>query len=275
MNTASLPETSSLTELVQSLLATVECLRNDVAELRQENSDLRQQVLELQCDVGYWKSRHADAVQRNVKLQAELDQAKAEIRQLKSERFGKRSEKQSSTDRSNQLIDPQALVAPKNRRGQQPGKPAPKRRDYSQLPVREEVVDVAEQEKLCTCCGLSLESIGYGADHEQIEIETVVYRRVVKRKRYRRTCSCEGPARTLTAALPPKLLPKSIHGMSIWTHLLLEKFHLQRPTQRTTKWILTFYFFRLRFRFIRRDFSFWRRSSRRIASIVQLFSGCV
>ena len=93
MNTASLPETSSLTELVQSLLATVECLRNDVAELRQENSDLRQQVLELQCDVGYWKSRHADAVQRNVKLQAELDQAKAEIRQLKSERFGKRSER--------------------------------------------------------------------------------------------------------------------------------------------------------------------------------------
>ena len=233
MNTFLLPETSSLAELVQSLLATVECLRNDVAELRQENSDLRQQVLELQCDVGYWKSRHADAVQRNVKLQAELDQAKAEIRQLKSERFGKRSEKQSSSDRSNQLIDPQAPVAPKNRRGQQPGKPAPKRRDYSQLPVREEVVDVAEQETLCPCCGLSLESIGCGDDHEQIEIETVVYRRIVKRNRYRRTCSCEGPARTLTAALPPKLLPKSIYGTSIWVHLLIEKFHLQRPTQRT------------------------------------------
>jgi len=107
------------------------------------------------------------------------------------------------------------------------------RRDYSQLPVREEVVGVAEQEKLCPCCGLSLESIGCGDDHEQIEIETVVYRRIVKRKRYRRTCSCEGPARTLTAALPPKLLPKSIYGTSIWVHLLIEKFHLQRPTQRT------------------------------------------
>ena len=163
MNAALLPETS-LAELVQSLLATVECLRNEVAELRLENSDLRQQVRELQCDVGYWKSRHADAVKRNLKLQAELDQAKAEIRQLKSERFGKRSEKQSSTDRSNQLIDPQAPVALKNRRGQQPGKPAPRRRDYSQLPVREQAVDVAEQEKLCPCCGLSLESIGCGDD---------------------------------------------------------------------------------------------------------------
>ncbi|MDZ4849671.1 MAG: hypothetical protein SGI77_10270 [Pirellulaceae bacterium] len=34
-------------------------------------------------------------------------------------------EKQSSTARSNQLNDPQAPVAPKNRRGQQLGKPAP------------------------------------------------------------------------------------------------------------------------------------------------------
>ena len=189
MITALLSETSSLAEQVQSLLATVEYLRNEVAELRQENSVLKQQVRELQCDVGYWKSRHADVVKRNVKLQAELDQAKAEIRQLKSERFGKRSEKQSSTDRSNELTDPDAPVAPKNRRGQQPGKPAPKRRDYSQLPVRVDSVDVNDQEKLCPCCGLSLESIGYGDDHEQIEIETVVYRQVVKRKRYRRTCS--------------------------------------------------------------------------------------
>jgi regulator of replication initiation timing len=116
MKTTSLPETNSLAEQVQCLLASVECLRNDVSELRQENSDLRQQVRELQCEVGCWKSRHADAVQRNVKLQAELDQAKAEIRQLKSERFGKRSEKQSSTDRSNELIDPQAPVASKNQR---------------------------------------------------------------------------------------------------------------------------------------------------------------
>jgi transposase len=233
MNTALLPETLLLAEQVRLLLATVECLRHEVAELRVENADLRQEVRELRCDVAYWKSRHAHAVQRNVKLQAELDQAKAEIRQLKAERFGKRSEKQSSTDRSNQLSDPQTPVSPKKRRGQQPGKPAPQRRDYSHLPVCEEVVDVAEQDKVCPCCGLSLESVGYGADHEQIEIETVVYRRVIKRKRYRRTCSCEVSAKTLTAVLPPKLLPKSIYGTSIWVHLLLEKFHLQRPTHRT------------------------------------------
>ena len=85
---------------------------------------------------------HARATQRNAKLQAELDQAKAEIRQLKAERFGKKSEKQSAVDRSNELVDPENPTAPKNKRGQQPGRPVSKRRDYSHLPVRQETVDL-------------------------------------------------------------------------------------------------------------------------------------
>lgn len=231
---ASLLQSDSLAEQVQSLLAAVDRLQTEVDDLRRENGELRRQVSELRCEVGYWKSRHADAVKRNTKLQAELDQAQAEIRQLKAERFGKQSEKQSTTDRSNELVDPKAPVAPPNKkRGQQPGRPAPGRRDYSHLPVREEVVDLPDEAKVCACCGLPLESIGHGDDHEQIEIETTVYRRVIRRKRYRRTCECQTQPRTTTAPLPPKLLPKSLLGTSIWTHLLLEKFHLQRPTQRT------------------------------------------
>jgi chromosome segregation ATPase len=74
---------------------------------------LRQEVRELRCDTAYWKSMHARAVDRNAKLQVELDQAKAEIRQLKAERFGKQSEKQSATDRSNDLDDPQNPATPK------------------------------------------------------------------------------------------------------------------------------------------------------------------
>ena len=230
---ASLLESVTLAEQVRSLLAEVQSLRSEVADLRSENAMLRQQVSELRCDAGYWKSRHADAVRRSVKLQAELDQAKAEIRQLKAERFGKSTEKQSSSDRSNELVDPNTPVAPKKKRGQQPGRPAPKRRDYSHLPVREEVIDVPEESKVCGCCGLPMESIGHSDEHEQIEIETIIYRRVVRRKRYRRTCDCSTEPSTVMAPLPKKLLPKSIYGTSIWIHLLIEKFHLQRPTHRT------------------------------------------
>lgn len=223
---ASLAELIPADEQLRSLTTLVQQLRREVGELRRENAELR-------CEVGYWKSMHARAVERTTKLQAELDQAKAEIRQLKAERFGKQSEKQSATDRSNDLDDPQDRAKPKNKRGQQPGRPAPRRRDYSHLPAREELIDLPEDAKVCDCCGKPLADLGYRDDSEQIEIETVVYRRVVRRKRYRRTCDCAGRQRTVTAPLPPKLLPKSIYGTSVWMHLLLEKFHLQRPTHRT------------------------------------------
>jgi transposase len=228
---ASLLERNPVDEQVRSLTALVRQLQQEVCELRRENAELRQQVRELQCDVGYWKSMHARAVQRNTKGQAELDQAQAEIRQLKAERFGKQSEKQSTTDRSNQLDDPQEQAAPKKKRGQQPGRPAPKRRDYSHLPAREEQIDLPPDAKVCSCCGKPLEALGQSDASEQIE--TIVYRRVIRRPRYRRTCDCRNQPRTVTAPLPPKLLPKSIYGTSLWIHLLLEKFHLQRPMHRT------------------------------------------
>jgi transposase len=230
---ASLLQSDSLAGQVRSLLAAVDRLQAEVGELRRENTELRQQVSELRCEVGYWKSRHADAVQRNIQLQAELEQAKAEIRQLKAERFGKQSEKQSATDRTNQLDDPQEKATPPKKRGQQPGRPAPKRRDYSHLPAREEPVDLPEAAKVCACCGKPLADLGQSDASEQIEIETLIYRRVIRRQRYRQTCDCRPQPRTVTAPLPPKLLPKSLYGTSIWVHLLLEKFHLQRPMHRT------------------------------------------
>lgn len=230
---ASCLESDSLAEQVQSLLSAVDRLQAEVVALRLENSQLRQQVRELRCEVGYWKSMHARAVERHTKLQVELGEARAEIRQLKAERFGKQSEKQSTHDRSNDLDDPQHRAKPKKRRGQQPDRAAPQRRDYSHLPEREERMDLPEDAKVCACCGKPLEDLGHRDDGEQIEIESVVYRRIVRRKRYRRTCTCRQQPRTVTAPLPPKLLPKSIYGTSLWIHLLLEKFHLQRPTHRT------------------------------------------
>jgi len=232
---ASLVERIPVDEQLQSLMSVVQQLRQEVGELRRENAELRRQVSELQCDVGYWKSLHARAVERNAKLQAELDQSKAEIRQLKSERFGKQSEKQSASDRSNHLDDPQDRATSKKKRGQQPGRPAPKRRDYSHLPAREQQIDLPEDSKVCDCCGKPLADLGHSDDSEQIEIETIVYRQVVRRKRYRRTCDCADRQRTVTAPLPPKLLPRSLYGASLWIHLLLEKFHLQRPMHRTVE----------------------------------------
>ena len=147
---ASLIEQAPVGQQLQSLMTLVRQLQQEVCELRRENAELCQQVNELRCDVGYWKSMHARAVERNTRPKAELDEAQAEIRQLKAERFGKQSEKRSAIDRSNHLKDPEDQATPKKKRGQQPGRPAPKRRDYSHLPEREELVDCPRTPKSVT-----------------------------------------------------------------------------------------------------------------------------
>ncbi len=76
----------SLRALVKDLRSEVRELRVEDAELRRENAELREQVSVLRCDVGYRKSMHARTLERNAKLQAEPDEAKAEIRQIRAGR---------------------------------------------------------------------------------------------------------------------------------------------------------------------------------------------
>ncbi|HTU88721.1 MAG TPA: IS66 family transposase [Gemmataceae bacterium] len=213
---------ADLTALVTWLLAEVDQLRAEVAELRRENLELRQQA-------GYWRSRHTDAVRRIAALEQDKEQLRGEVRKLQAERFGRRSEKQSASDRSNELEDP-ADDKPKRPRGRQPGQPAPRRRDYSHLPAREEFIDLPEAERVCPHCRLPLKACGT-EDSEQLDIAITVYRRVIRRRRGQRTCNCPGP-RTFTAPPAPKLIPKSLLGVSVWVEILLDKFASYRPTQR-------------------------------------------
>jgi transposase len=216
------PAGADVAALVMRLVAEVDQLRAEVAGVRRENLELRQQA-------GYWRSRHTDAVRRIAALEQENEQLRGEIRKLQAERFGRRSEKHSRSDRSNDLEDP-CDATPKRQRGRQPGQPAPRRRDYSHLPVREHFVDLPEAEQVCPNCRRPLKACG-SESSEQLEIETIVYRRVIHRRRAQRTCGCPGP-RTCTAPPAPKLIPKSLLGVSVWVEMLLDKFASYRPTQR-------------------------------------------
>ena len=54
---------------------------------------------------------------------------------------------------------------------------------------------------------------------------------MIQRRRYRRTCTCDGPI-TLTAPPPPKLIPKGRYGISVRVEILLDKYLSCRPTER-------------------------------------------
>lgn len=205
-------------------------LRQEVAELRAEVSRLRRENLELRQQAGYWQSRHADAMRRIAVLEQENKHLRGENRKLQAQAFGRKSEKLSGGDRSNQLDDP-SEAKPSRPRGHQQGHPGHRRRDYSHLPVRTDPPrELPETERVCPDCGLPMVACGT-EDAEQLEIEVVIYRRVTPRCRYKRSCQCPGQ-RTWTASPLPKLIPKGLLGVSLWVEILVDKFASQRPTER-------------------------------------------
>jgi transposase len=200
--------------------------------VERELGALRREVSELRCDVGYWKSRHADAVKRNEQLAEELRQATGEIRTLRDERFGRKSEKATQTDRSNDLFDPLESSVPSRKRGAQPGQEGHGRRDYSHLPVAEEFVSLRAESLCCPICGKPATAMSASEDSELLEIDVRPHRRRIRRRRYRPTCDCDPARRTLVAPPSPKLIPKGSYGISIWVHVLLDKYASYRPTER-------------------------------------------
>ena len=68
-------------------------------------------------------------------------------------------------------------------------------------------------------------------DSKQIDIEVKAHRRVIRRRRYRKTCTCPG-CQTTTAPAPAKLIPKSLLGTSVWVEILLAKYFNHQPTER-------------------------------------------
>ena len=219
-------EPADLSDLVRELRREVRALRQEVVDLRRENFDLRKEV-------GYWKAMHARAVQRERRLEAEVEQLRGENRKLQDQLFGRKSEKDSPKDRSNQLDGEDQDQAPSEpaRRGQRKDRPGPKRRDYSHLPVVEDPRELPKDQRACPECGAEF-APSNTEDSEQIEIDVRAYRRVIRRRRYQRTCDCPVGPRTITAPPAPKLIPKGLLGVSVWVEILLDKFFSHRPTER-------------------------------------------
>jgi transposase len=197
-------------------------LASEVATLRRENLELRQRA-------GYYQNLHARALERNAKLHLENDELRGRIRQHQDRQFGTSTEKQSKSDRLNSLEgfdenEPDPDVPKKPR-------VAPKRRNFDHLPTKPEVVELPVEQQTCPHCGQPRQEMSDTEDSEQLEIEVRAYRRVIHRKRYRQTCDCPG-CQTIATPVPPKLIPKSRLGTSVWVEIFLAKYFSHQPIER-------------------------------------------
>jgi len=208
-------------------------VRAEVAQLRQEVNRLQRENLELRQQAGYWQGQHARAVERVRHLEEQVHELEAQNHKLRQQLFGRSSEKVSSAAAADWLkeLEDTPTGMPR-RRGQQADNPGPRRRDYQQLPVRTQFIELPEAKRCCPQCGQAYAERAETEDSEQIEIEVQAYRRVFKRRRYQPQCRCQGPWQIVTAPRAPKLIAKSRYGVSVWVEILLDKFVSQRPTER-------------------------------------------
>jgi transposase len=177
---------------------------------------------------GYWKALHDRAVQREALLKQEIEQLRAQLRLREQQLFGRKTEA-GATASTSPAPSPAAIP---RRRGQQPGRPGPRRRDHSHLPAVVEDHELPAEQCCCQCCGRPFAPVGGTEDSTILEVEVRAHRRVIRRRRYRPTCACAAHPGVVTAPPAPRLIPKSSLGVSVWVTVLLDKYLSYRPTYR-------------------------------------------
>jgi len=197
----------------------------DLQHLLQENRSLR-------GDRNYYKCLFERARAREQLLKQEIEQLNARIRYLEKRLYSQKSEKKTSKAKSNSCTVASSDGEPKRSRGHQPGSPGHGRRDYSHLPVQEEIFEL--DEAVCRHCGCPYQEDAFlgTEDSELIEVEVRAYRRKIRRKKYRKCCQCKDIPGIITTPGPAKLIARGKLGISAWVTLLLEKYLYQRPINR-------------------------------------------
>lgn len=188
-----------------------------------------EELIRARAEAAYWRSMHRNAVIREQKLKAEIDELNAKLKQRERELFSRKSER-----RGRNKGEPLAAAQDESRRsrGHQRGRPGHGRRHHTHLPEVVEVWDLEQDKKHCVRCQCPFEPLACDETSEEVEIEVRAHRRVIKRKRYQPTCDCAGQPRIITTPGPPKLITQGGYGVSFWVTVLLDKFLFQRPTYR-------------------------------------------
>lgn len=204
-------------------------------KLRQENAKLTEI---FQFAVREFEKKN----QKIVFLEEELLKANAAIRQLRQENESLKKSLQEAEAR-NSLLN--KMVFGKKTEKNQPQQPfirSPKKRGGvkghtghgrnipENLPVEEQIIDLPEDEKFCSCCGLPLEEMGLEEISSMIGVRKIYYLKKIKRKVYRKTCSCPNPI--ITAPAPAKLIPKGKFSTEFWVDTLINKYRNHLPVER-------------------------------------------
>jgi transposase len=231
-------------------------LPNDLVECHQLLLAAYQQSVQLEQQVKEAQQRAAESDQQAAELNRVLDETAASFEELKQEHaaaldelawykrwaFGRRRERFTEGEGQGHLfdLDPPAVDEPENStipdeeaETEVKGHRRRKKRkiDWDKLRQIPHEHDLSDEEKVCSCCGRTMERIGEDVtrelEYEPAKLEAHIHTRP---KYACRRCK-DGVS---AAPLPPRTIPGGIAGPGLITEVVVSKFgdHLPRPTLR-------------------------------------------
>ena len=187
----------------------------------------KEEYIGLRWAAAYWKARHGEAVQREADLKRDNEELRARVRELEGRLYGRRSESLVGEGKS-----PSRRPVSSRPRGQQPGSRGHGRSSLEGLEAREEVAELPQEQQKCPRCGRPLDPFPGTDEAQVVEIETRVWRRVIRRRRYHPSCGCGVLPGIVTAPSPARLIRRGKLGISVWVRVILDKYLYSRPSHR-------------------------------------------
>ena len=200
--------------------AGVDAGRRTLGSLRREVVALRDSLGRSQGEIERLRDRHREEVAR---LQGEIDRLRGSRAVLSRARFGKRSERRERPGSN-------------RKRGRQPGTAGHGRTPRPVLEDRIEEHHPPDGACLCGRCGKPYVANGV-RQTTLVEIEVKAHRRVIRRPRWRRTCTCASSPAEVSAPPVARLFPGTAYGTSVWARYLFECFACLRPVRRVAAWM--------------------------------------
>ena len=202
-------EVSRLDAELRKALGRSRCRKALIAELSKENARLRRKVDRSRCRIDT--------------LEAELLKLRATRAVLSKALYGRRSEQQEKPRSGGP-------------RGQRRGAPGHGRTRRPGLEERIEERNLPAAARACSGCGKPY--VANGIDESGlVEIEVRAHRRVIRRRRWRRTCDCASSPVEVSAPPAPRLFTNTPYGTSVWSRFLFEHYACLRPLHRVAAWL--------------------------------------
>ncbi|HIC77648.1 MAG TPA: hypothetical protein EYP02_00560, partial [Sulfurovum sp.] len=193
----------------------------------------RQEMIQLKADCNSYKSLHQRALLKIKALEEEIALEKGKVRDLNHRLYGKKTEKGISKPdaipSSDDFVGP---PPPPAKRGAKKGRANRPRHQHPDLPVKEEIISIPDEQLSCPECGEAYAPFPKTEDSEIIEIHVAAHVRKIKREQAKAGCHCPNSSGLITAPTAPRIYPKARYGVSVWVLVLLDKFQSYTPSNR-------------------------------------------